>query len=59
MERYPHGRFEPEARYNVAINRLKMGDKAGAARGLLPFAEGHFGELRRKQAQALLQALSP
>jgi TolA-binding protein len=58
LERYPNGRFVPEARYNLALMQLKRGQVQEARRGLEPFAEGRFGNYRQQQAQALLDALS-
>ena len=55
---YPSGRFAIEARYNRALClvRLDRSDEARAA--LVPFAEGRHGEYRRREAVALIEALS-
>jgi hypothetical protein len=57
LTRFPSGRFVPEARYNIALNHLKLGDAAAARRELVPFAEGAWGDYRRAEAQQLLDAL--
>jgi hypothetical protein len=57
LKDYPNGRFVPEARYNTALNWIKLGDKAAARRALRPFASGTYGEYRRAEAQQLLEAL--
>lgn len=57
LARYPSGRFVPEARYNSALNLLKLGRRDEARRQLEPFAEGRFGNYRQKEAAALLDAL--
>jgi hypothetical protein len=47
----------PEARYNRALNQIKLG-RAGAARqSLEPFARGDHGLYRQQQARQLLEAL--
>jgi hypothetical protein len=57
LERYPSGRFVPEARYNRALNLVKLGEKVRAREALKPFAEGQFGPLRQAPARQLLNAL--
>lgn len=57
LERYPNGRFVPEARYNLALIHLRRGQVDDARRELQPFAEGRFGNYRQQQAQALMDAL--
>ncbi len=59
LSRYPSGRFVPEARYNSALNLLKLGRRDEARRLLSPFAEGGYGGYRQAQATALLRALEP
>lgn len=54
---FPSGRFVPEARYNRALDSIKLGDKAGARAALEPFARGAYGDYRRKEAKELLDAL--
>jgi hypothetical protein len=53
----PHGRFELEARYNRALCLLRLGKTAEARDALAPFAEGRYGDYRRKEAGALLERL--
>jgi hypothetical protein len=50
----PHGRFEPEARYNRALCLLRLGRTAEARDALTPFAEGQYGNYRQREAAALL-----
>jgi hypothetical protein len=57
LEAYPKGRFVPEARYNSALDHIKLGDTASARAALEPFAAGRYGDYRRKEAQQLLDAL--
>lgn len=54
---YPTGRFVPEARYNIALNWVKLGRHAEARQALSGFALGHYGPYRRAEARALLEAL--
>jgi len=54
---FPNGRFVPEARYNRALDSIKVGDKAAARTALEPFARGAYGDYRRKEARDLLEAL--
>jgi TolA-binding protein len=54
---YPEGRFVPEARYNTALDWLKLGDKARAQQLLEPFARGNYDGYRRDEAARLLEAL--
>lgn len=53
-----HGALVPEARYNRALCLVRAGQKAEARAALEPFARGGYGEYRRREAQALLDALS-
>ena len=57
LTRYPHGAFEPEARFNRAVSlvRLRLFEQASSA--LAPFANGRFGAYRREEAQRLLEWL--
>lgn len=57
IARFPQGRFVPEAKYNIAINLIKMGQREAAKAALIPFASGHYDGYRQAQAQQLLQAL--
>lgn len=54
---YPRGRFVPEARYNLALRALELGDKARARRELEPFAAGDYGNYRQGEARALIDAM--
>jgi len=47
----------PEARYNLALLRLKQGQTALAERELAAFARGAYGGYREAEAKALLEAL--
>jgi hypothetical protein len=55
--RYPGGRFAPDARYNRAIDLLKMRKYAEARAALQPFADGSFGGYHREDARELLRSI--
>lgn len=57
LREFPDGRFVPEARYNRALDYIKLGDQARARRELRPFADGAYGEYRKREAEQLLEAL--
>lgn len=57
LREYPRGRFVPEARYNSALDRIKLGERAAAREALAPFAAGEYGGYRQKEASDLLDAL--
>lgn len=57
LRAYPNGRFVPEARYNTALDRIKLGDTAAARAALAPFADGSYGGYRQHEAKELLEAL--
>jgi hypothetical protein len=57
LREFPRGRFVPEARYNMALDYIKLGDKEKARRALRPFADGLYGDYRKHEAQELLEAL--
>lgn len=57
LRAFPHGRFVPEARYNMALDYIKLRDHARAREALRPFAAGAYGDYRRREAQKLLEAL--
>jgi hypothetical protein len=59
LREFPNGRFVPEARYNVALDQIKVGNDEAARAALRPFAAGKFGGYRQKEARELLQALDP
>ncbi len=47
----------PEARYNRALVLVRLGRKEDARRALAPFAVGEYGNYRRAEAKALMDAL--
>lgn len=53
----PQGRFVPEARYNRALALVRLGRTSEAAQELRAFATGTYGEYRRDDARALLEAI--
>ena len=53
----PTGRFAPEARYNRALTLVRLGRSAEARTELEAFANGSYGEYRRAEARALLDAI--
>jgi hypothetical protein len=53
----PRGRFVPEARYNRALALVRLGRTAEAQRELEAFARGDYGNYRRDEARALVDAL--
>ena len=57
LREYPRGRFVPEARYNAALDRIKLGERAAAREALAPFAAGDYGGYRQKEAGELIDAL--
>ena len=52
----PHGRFVPEARYNRAIDLMRLGRRAEGLAALGQIARGEFGDYRRDDAQRILDA---
>jgi hypothetical protein len=57
LREFPNGRFVPEARYNGALDQIKLGNEQAAREALAPFAAGRFGGYRQKEARELLDAL--
>jgi hypothetical protein len=57
LARFPTGRFVPEARFNRAIDLLRLHRFAAAREALQPFAEGTFGAYHRDEAKELLQSV--
>lgn len=57
LREFPNGRFVPEARYNGALDQIKLGNEDAAREALEPFAAGLFGGYRQKEARELLEAL--
>jgi hypothetical protein len=53
----PSDRLVPEARYNRAVCLVRLGRTDAALSALRPFAEGAYGEYRRREARELLDAL--
>lgn len=53
----PAGRFAPEARYNRALSLVRLGRTDEAKPELEAFARGTYGNYRRDEAKALLEAL--
>lgn len=53
----PQGRFAPEARYNRALTLIRLGRRIEAQQELAAFATGMYGDYRREEAKALLDAL--
>jgi hypothetical protein len=57
LRRFPSGRFVPEARYNRAIDLLKLHRPAEGRAALQPFADGAYGDYHRDDARELLQSI--
>jgi TolA-binding protein len=57
LVRFPDGRFAPDARYNRAIDLLKLRRYAAARAALQPFADGAFGGYHRDDARAILRTI--
>ena len=57
LAKYPSGRFAPEAKYNRAISLLRLGRKDEAREALAPFADGTYGDYRKRDATRLLDTL--
>jgi hypothetical protein len=57
LREFPNGRFVPEARYNGALDQIKLGNDEAAREALAPIAAGAFGGYRQKEARELLEAL--
>lgn len=57
LQQQPHGRFAVDARYNRALCLVRLGRHDEAQKSLAPFANGDFGDYRKKDAQRLLDAL--
>jgi hypothetical protein len=54
----PTGKFAHEARYNRALSLVRVGRHSEAKQELLAFANGAYGDYRREEARALLEALA-
>lgn len=57
LARYPEGRFAPEAHYNRALMLIRAGRRDEGREALRPFADGRYGDYRRTESRALLEAL--
>jgi TolA-binding protein len=57
LARFPAGRFAPDARYNRAIDLIKLRRYGEARIGLQPFADGALGGYHRDDARALLRSI--
>jgi hypothetical protein len=57
LREYPRGRFVPEARYNIALDHIKLGEREAAREALAPFVSGRYGAYRQREASELLDAL--
>ncbi|MGH7435167.1 MAG: hypothetical protein ACRENE_05805 [Polyangiaceae bacterium] len=57
LVRYPDGRFVPDARYNRAIDLVKLRRYSEARAALQPFADGAFGGYHSGDAQRLLATI--
>lgn len=57
LTRFPGGRFVPDARYNRAIDLLKLQRYAEARAALAPFADGTFGGYHAEDARELLRSI--
>jgi hypothetical protein len=57
LQAFPSGRFVPEARYNRAIDLLKLRRYSEARVALQPFADDAYGSYHREQARAMLRSL--
>jgi hypothetical protein len=55
--RFPDGRFAPDARYNRAIDLLKLRRYVEARAALQPFADGALGGYHREDARELLRSI--
>lgn len=49
----------PEAKYNRALCLVRLHRNAEAIEALTPFANGTHGSYRKREASALLRALTP
>jgi RNA polymerase sigma-70 factor, ECF subfamily len=54
---FPSGRFAPEAKYNRALSLLRLGRRDEAKEALAPFADGAYGDYRKREAKKLFDAL--
>ncbi len=57
LRHFPAGRFTPDARYNRAIDLLKLRRYGEAREALQPFADGVVGGYHRNDARELLRSI--
>jgi hypothetical protein len=55
---YPRGRYVLEARYNRALDLVRLGRNDEARTALEPFARGEMNGYRQREARAILDALA-
>lgn len=58
LARAPSATLLPEASYNRALCLVRLHRNSDAIAALTPFANGSFGSYRKREAVALLQALT-
>jgi len=56
---YPSGRYVLEAKYNRALDLVRLGRKDDARAALAPFARGEMNGYRQSEARQILDALGP
>jgi hypothetical protein len=57
LREQPGGTFALEAKYNLGVCLIRLGETAEAKRLLLPFANGAYGNYRKEKSQELIDAL--
>ncbi len=57
LREQPGGTFALEAKYNLGVCLIRMGQSAEAKRLLQPFADGTYGNYRKEKSQELIDAL--
>ncbi len=57
LREQPAGTFALEAKYNLGVCLIRMGQNADAKRLLQPFADGAHGDYRKEKSQELIEAL--
>lgn len=57
LREQPSGTFALEAKYNLGVCLIRMGQTAEAKRLLQPFADGAHGNYRKEKSQELIDAL--
>jgi hypothetical protein len=56
---YPTGRYVLEAKYNRALDLVRLGRTDAARAALEPFARGEMNGYRQTEARSILDALDP